>query len=1130
MPAGRFTRPGCRSVRTRAPIGRGQDLDRLTTRRGCRRASWSRPSTRSPGRSTRGGCRSVRTRATAAGKTSTRSPRGRLPTCILVEALDTLPWSIDTRRLPIGADPGDGRGQDLDTLTAGRLPNVHPGRGPRHAPPVDAGGKLHAAGLPNSVDPGDGRGQDLDRLTTRPVADVHPGRGPRHAPLVDRHAAVADRCGPGRRPRARPRQAHHAAGLLTCILVEALDTFPQSMPAGSFTRPGCRSVRTRATIGRGQDLDRLTAGRLPTSILVEALDTLPRSMLAGSFTRLGCRSVWTRATAAGQDLDRLTTRRGCQRASWSRPSTRSPGRSTRGGCRSVWTRATAAGRPSTGSPRGGVADVHLGRGPRHAPLVDAGGKLHAAGLPNSADPSDGRGQDLDRLTTRRGCRRASWSRPSTRSPGRSTRDGCRSVWTRATAAGKTSTGSPRGGAADVHPGRGPRHAPLIDRHAAVADRCGPGRRPRARPRQAHHAAGCRRASWSRPSTRSPGRSTRGGCRSVRTRATAAGKTSTGSPRGRLPTCILVEALDTLPWSIDTRRLPIGVDPGDGRGQDLDRLTTRRGCRRASWSRPSTRSPGGCRREASRGRVADRCGPGRRPRARPRQAHHAAGCRRASWSRPSTRSPGRCWREASRGRLPTCILVEALDTPLVDAGGKLHAAGLPIGADPGADRPRARPRQAHHAAGCQRASWSRPSTRSPGRCRREASRGRAADQCGAGPGRRPRARPRQAHHAAGLPTCILVEALDTLPRSMPAGSFTRPGCRSVWTRATAAGQDLDRLTTRPVADVHLGRGPRHAPGRCWREASRGRVAEQCGPGRQSAAGKTSTGSPRGRLPTCILVEALDTLPRSIDTRRLPIGADPGDGRGQDLDTLTARPAADTLPRSMPAGSFTRPGCRTVRTRATAAGKTSTGSPRGRLPTRSPGRCRRGASRGGGADVHPGRSTRGRRRSAAGRTSTGSPRGGAADVHLGRGPRHAPLVDRHAAVADRCGPGRRPRGRTSTGAPRGGAADVHPGRGPRHAPPVDAGGKLHAAGLPNSVDPGDGRGQDLDRRTTRPVADVHPGRGPRHAPLVDAGGKLHAAVADRCGPGRRPRGRTSTGSPRGGVADVHPGRCPPPPRNP
>ena len=684
MPAGRFTRPGCRSVRTRAPIGRGQDLDRLTTRPGCRRASWSRPSTRSPGRCRRDASRGRVAdrcgpgRRSAAGRTSTGSPRGRaadvhpgrgprhvppsmpagrftrpgcrsvrtratrprarprqahhaagLPTYILVEALDTLPWSIDTRRLPIGADPGDGRGQDLD------------------------------------------------RLTTRPVADVHPGRGPRHAPLVDRHAAVADRCGPGRRPRARPRQAHRAAGCRR----------------PSWSRPSTRSPgRCWREASRGWVAEQCGPGRRP---------------------RAGPRQAHHAA--------------GCRRASWSRPSTRSPGRSTRGGCRSVQTRATAAGGTSTRSPRGRVADVHPGRGSRHAPLVDAGGKLHAAGLPNGADPSDGRGQDLDRFTTRRGCRRASWSRPSTRSPGRSTRGGCRSV-------------------------------------------TGPGRRPRAGPRHAPTRPGCRRASWSRLSTRSPGR-----CRREASRGRVAERCGPGRTAA---------------------------------GQDLDRFTTRpvadvhpgRGPRHAPLVD----------RHAA---VADRCGPGRRPR-----------------GRTSTRSP--------RGRLPTCILVEALDTL---------------------------PRSMRHAA--------------------------VADRCG--PGRRPRAGPRHAHHAAGLLTCILVEALDTFPQSMPAGSFTRPGCRSVRTRATAAGRTSTGSPRGRAADVHPGRGPRHVPpvdaGGKLHAAGLPIGAE---PG-ATAAGRTSTGSPRGGVADVHPGRGPRHAPPvdaggKLHAAGLPIGADPSDGRGQDLDTLTTRP--------------------------------------------------------------------------------------------------------------------------------------------------------------------------------------------------------------------------------------------------
>ena len=199
---------------------------------------------------------------------------------------------------------------------------MHPGRGPRHVPPVDAGGTLHAAGLPIGADPGDDR------------------------------------------PRAGPRQAHHAAGLLTYILVEALDTFPQSMPAGRFTRPGCRSVRTRSgSIGRGQD------------------------------------------------LDRLTTRRGCRRTSWSRPSTRSPGR-----CRRE-------------ASRGRVAEQC---GPGRRPRADPRQAHRAAGLPTCILV-----EALDTLP--RVDRHAAVADRS---------------WTRATAAGKTSTRSPRA-AAGVHPGRCP---------------------------------------------------------------------------------------------------------------------------------------------------------------------------------------------------------------------------------------------------------------------------------------------------------------------------------------------------------------------------------------------------------------------------------------------------------------------------------------------------------------------------------------------------------------------------------------------------------------------------------------------------------------------------------------------------
>ena len=274
-------------------------------------------------------------------------------------------------------------------------------------------------------------------------------------------------------------------------------------------------------------------------------------------TRPGCRSVWTAAGTAGAGGD---------------PGTRPPGRgprlahhaaglsighghgdtfTTRPGCRSVWTAAGTAGAggdPGTRPP---------GRGPRFA--------HHAAGL--SIGP-DGRGHGR--------CWRRSWNtstrlRPSlcspacrrrsaTRSPrgravdrcGRSrarpalveilehvhqvealalrtTRPGCRSVWT---AAGTAGAGGDPG---TRPPGRGPRFA---GQHAGDD-------RPRAR-RHVHHAAGlsigvdgrghgrCWRRSWttstrSRPSLCAPrGRAVdrprarrhvhhRPGCRSVWTR-------------------------------------------------------------------------------------------------------------------------------------------------------------------------------------------------------------------------------------------------------------------------------------------------------------------------------------------------------------------------------------------------------------------------------------------------------------------------------------------------------------------------------------------------------------------------------------------------------------------------------------
>ena len=203
------------------------------------------------------------------------------------------------------------------------------------------------------------------------------------------------------------------------------------------------------------------------------------------------------------------------------------------------------------------------------------------------------------------------------------------------------------------------------------------------------------------------------------KATAASRTSTGSPRGRLPTCILVEALDTFTRSMPAGSFtrPAGRSAAVRSRDQLDRLTT--------W--PATDRP----------RV---------------QTGYQGDGREQDLDR------------LPRGRLPTCILVEALDT---------FTRSMPAGSftQPGcrsartrtrATRPRGRTSTRSHVAVCRRASWSRPWTRSPGRCRRGASRGRVADRCGPGPGRHGRGQDLDTLPRGRLPTCILVEALDTLP--------------------------------------------------------------------------------------------------------------------------------------------------------------------------------------------------------------------------------------------------------------------------------------------------------------------------------------------------------------------------------
>ncbi len=261
-----------------------------------------------------------------------------------------------------------------------------------------------------------------------------------------------------------------------CILVEALDTFPWSMPTGSFTRPGCRSVRTRTRA--------TAAGRISTrSHAAGFADVHPgRGPRQAHMVDAGG-ELHAAGLPIGADQDpgdtaagRISTRShvaGCRRASRSRPSTGSPGRCRRGAsrgrvadrCRPGPGRRSAAVRTSTRATRpragprqahhaAGFADVHPGRGPRQAHPVDAGGKLHAAGLPIGADQD--RGDDRPRA----GSQHAPTWPVSDVHPGRGPRQ----------AHLVDAGGELHAAGADVLSGRGPRHVPLVDRHAAGADR------------------------------------------------------------------------------------------------------------------------------------------------------------------------------------------------------------------------------------------------------------------------------------------------------------------------------------------------------------------------------------------------------------------------------------------------------------------------------------------------------------------------------------------------------------------------------------------------------------------------------------------------------------------------------------
>jgi hypothetical protein len=118
--------------------------------------------------------------------------------------------------------------------------------------------------------------------------------------------------------------------------------------------------------------------------------------------------------------------------------------------------------PSTCSPCGRPVD-RSGPGPR--PREDP--RRHAGRLPIEVDQGHGRGEDPRRHAGRSAGNLVS---PSTCSPCRrrslTTRAGCRSTRTRATAAGM-----------------------ILDATRPAADRSGPGPRPRDDPRR--HAAGCR---------------------------------------------------------------------------------------------------------------------------------------------------------------------------------------------------------------------------------------------------------------------------------------------------------------------------------------------------------------------------------------------------------------------------------------------------------------------------------------------------------------------------------------------------------------------------------------------------------------------------------------------------------------
>jgi hypothetical protein len=315
----------------------------------------------------------------------------------------------------------------------------------------------------------------------------------------------------------------------------------------------------------------------------------------------------------------------------------------------------------------------------------------------------------------------------------------------------------------------------------------------------------------------------------------------------LPPCILVEALDRLTWSMPSRgRVADRCGPGPGRhgrapigrGQDLHTLPRGRVCRRASWSRPSTRSPGRCRRGASRGRVVDRCGPGTRA------TRGGAG--------------SKVFRAARQPHQPKF----SFGANLGGGGGCRdcrrhvhHAAGLSIGVD-----------QALFLA-----KWSRPSLRWPA-CRRRSARARPEILEHGPPGRGPRfagqhaGDDRPGHGRRSWNTVHQVKALALLT--------TRPGCRSEWTAAGAIGTAGDPGTRPP------GQGPRFAgqhagdtfttrPGcrSVWTAA--GAIGTAGDPGTRSTRSRPSLCSPRGRaVDRCGRPAARSPRAPAVDRPRVP----------------------------------------------------------------------------------------------------------------------------------------------------------------------------------------------------------------------------------------------------------------------